>query len=113
AASVALATLLSSTQATAQIHKELVTSGFSSPLGFVQDPTQPDVQFILEQGGRVRIIQAGVLLANDFLDLTAVVSTGNAQGLLGLAFAPDYAVSRRLYVNFTNHVGNTVIARFQ
>ena len=48
----------------------------------------------------------------DFLDLTADVLSGGEQGLLGLAFAPDYATSRRVYVNFTNPSGHTVVARF-
>ena len=60
----------------------------------------------------MRVIQNGVLLAQDFLDLTTVVLSGGEQGLLGLAFAPDYATSRRVFVNFTNSSGHTVIARF-
>jgi glucose/arabinose dehydrogenase len=70
------------------------------------------VQYVVEQGGRIRAVQNGVVLAQDFLDLRGQLLSGGEQGLLGLAFAPDYAVSRRLYVNFTNLSGHTVIARF-
>jgi hypothetical protein len=99
--------------AVAQIRSELVVSGLSLPLAFVQDPSQPDVQLVAEQTGRIRVIQSGVLLPTDYLDLTAVVLyNGGEQGLLGIAFAPDYASSRRFYVNFSNKAGHTVIARF-
>ena len=104
--------LCSSQPVLAQLRADLFTGGFSQPVAFVQDPSQANVQVVVEQGGRVRVIQNGVLLAQDFLDLTTVVLSGGEQGLLGLAFAPDYATSRRVYANFTNSSGHTVIARF-
>jgi glucose/arabinose dehydrogenase len=82
------------------------------PLAFVQDPTNPAVQYVLEKTGLVRIIRNGRLEAASFLDLTREVSTESERGLLGMAFAPDYATSRRFFVNFTNRAGDTVIARF-
>jgi glucose/arabinose dehydrogenase len=108
---VATAALLSAAPAYAQLRAQLVTGGFTSPLGFVQDPTQPNVQFVVEQGGRIRPVVNGVIAA-DFLNLSAVISSGGERGLLGLAFAPDYATSRRFFVNFTNPNGDTVVARF-
>jgi glucose/arabinose dehydrogenase len=96
----------------AQIRSELVVSGLSSPIAFVQDPSQPTVQLVAEQGGRIRVVQSGGLLASDYLDLTDVVLFQGEQGLLGIAFAPDYASSGRFYVNFINKQGHTVIARF-
>jgi len=70
--------------------------------------------FIVEKGGTLRIYNAGELLATPFLDITdRVNSNGNEQGLLGLAFAPDYATSGNLFVNYTDENGDTVIARFQ
>ncbi|HEY0872502.1 MAG TPA: PQQ-dependent sugar dehydrogenase [Vicinamibacterales bacterium] len=101
-----------SSAAFAQLASEPVVSGLSSPVAFVQDPSRPDVQLVLEQDGRIRVVQNGTLLDQDFLDLTADVLSGGERGLLGLAFAPDYASSGRVYVNFTNTAGNTVIARF-
>jgi len=99
--------------ASAQLRTTQYASGFSAPVAFVQDPTQAGVQFVVEQGGRIRVIQNGVVLAQDFLNLQGQVSFSGEQGLLGLAFAPDYATSRRFFVNFTNLAGHTVIARFQ
>ena len=104
--------LLCSSQALAQLRSELVVSGLSLPVAFVQDPSQANVQVVVQQGGRVRVVQNGVLLGQDFLNLTNDIVSGGEQGLLGLAFAPDYATSRRVYVNFTNPAGNTVVARF-
>src|SRR6185436_7962576 len=99
----------------AQIRGEVYVSGFTQPLEFVQDPSDPTVQYVVEQGGRIRVIRNGALLATDFLDLTLAVTPGGGErGLLGLAFPYDYAVTGRFYVNFTNRpAGDTVIARFR
>jgi glucose/arabinose dehydrogenase len=88
-------------------------SGFSLPVAVVQDPTNPSVQFVVEQAGRIRTVQAGVRLPAHFLDLRSVIRSGGERGLLGLAFAPDYASSGRFFVNFTNLDGHTVVARFR
>jgi glucose/arabinose dehydrogenase len=68
--------------------------------------------FIVEKIGRVRIVKNGVLLSTPFLNLISSVPTAGNQGLLGLAFHPDYARNGRLYVYFTNLAGNTVIAEY-
>jgi glucose/arabinose dehydrogenase len=110
------ATLLvaaTSESAFSQIALKLVATGFSEPLAFVQDPTNPSVQFVVQKGGRIRVLLNGALQATDFLNLTGTVSTISERGLLGLAFSPDYADSRRFFVNFTNLQGHTVIARFE
>ncbi len=95
------------------LRSTVVASGLSFPLALVQDPIDPTVQFVVEQFGRVRIIRNGVLLPDDFLNLAGQIAAGGESGLLGLAFAPDYASSRRLFVNFTNPSGHTVIARYR
>lgn len=96
----------------AQITLELVVTGLSEPVAFVQDPTDPSMWFIVQKGGRIRVVSGGTLLATDFLDLASVVLNEGERGLLGLAFSPDYAVSRRFFVNFVDKQGQTVIARF-
>ena len=96
----------------AQPRLVVYAGGFSAPVAIVQDPTNPEIQFVVQQAGRIRVVRNGVVQATDFLNLaTAIVCCGE-RGLLGLAFAPDYAVSRRFFVNFTNPNGHTVIARF-
>ena len=99
--------------AVAQVKATVFVSGLNAPIEFVQDPTQPNVQLVVQQGGVVRVVQNGALLEQSFLDLSQEVSTGGEQGLLGFAFAPDYATSRRFFVNFTNLDGHTVVARFK
>jgi len=69
--------------------------------------------FIVAKGGRIRIVKNGNLLSTPFLDISGKVSTGGEQGLLGLAFHPSFASNRRLYVNFTNTSGDTVIREYK
>lgn len=69
--------------------------------------------FVLEQNGKIRIVQNGQLQFEPFLDITDRVDDGsNEQGLLGLAFHPDFADNGFFYVNYTKQGGDTVIARF-
>lgn len=70
--------------------------------------------FVIEKVGRIRILENGQLLETPFLDITDQVgSNGNEQGLLGLAFHPNYQENGRFFVNYTDTRGDTVIARFQ
>jgi glucose/arabinose dehydrogenase len=96
----------------AQLRGETIVRGLRDPVAVVADPTDRSTLLIVEQGGLVRIARDGALLADPFLDLRDEISTGGERGLLGLALAPDYAESRRFFVNFTNRDGHTVVARF-
>ena len=70
--------------------------------------------FVIEKVGRIRIIQNGQLLETPFMDISdRVGSSANEQGLLGLAFHPDYGETGKFYVNYTDNNGDTVIAQFQ
>ena len=88
---------------------QLVASGLNSPL-YLTAPTGDPRLFIVEQAGRIRIVQAGQLLARPFLDITDRVASGGEEGLLGLAFHPDYASNGYFYVDYThlNSVGDTL-----
>jgi glucose/arabinose dehydrogenase len=105
--------ILLATDASTQVRSRVYATGFTLPLDFVQDPTDPTVQFVVEQGGRIRVVRNGAVLPTDFLNLTGVVRSGGEQGLLGLAFPPDASVSGRFFVNFTDDDGHTVVARFK
>jgi glucose/arabinose dehydrogenase len=114
--SIAIVSLLvcgSAVNVQAQLSAPVFASGFTFPVAFVQDPTDDAVQFVVEQGGRIRVVRNGTVLPPDFLNLASVIAFGGEQGLLGLAFAPDYATSGRFFVNFTNTDGNTVVSRFR
>ncbi|MBI2077374.1 MAG: PQQ-dependent sugar dehydrogenase [Euryarchaeota archaeon] len=75
--------------------------------------------FIVEQRGVVHVLKNGLLLPTPFLDISALVTTqGNEQGLLGLAFYPDYATSGRFIVDYSRSAsgtenGDTVVARYK
>jgi glucose/arabinose dehydrogenase len=97
----------------AQLRATPVAIGLDRPVAFVQDPSVPSVQMIIEQGGRVRVLVGGVLRGTVYLDLSGQISATGEQGLLGLAFAPDYATSGRVFVSFTNPAGHSVVARFR
>lgn len=92
---------------------ELVADGFAQPL-FVTDANDDSGRlFVVEKGGAIRIIDDGTVLETPFIDLTdQVLSDGYEQGLLGLAFAPDYAESGLFYVDYIDLDGNTVVSRF-
>ena len=68
--------------------------------------------FIVEKTGRIRVIRQGTLRGTPFLNLSGKVSTGSEQGLLGLAFHPDYGNNRKFYVNYTDVNGDTIIAEY-
>ena len=111
--SVVALTAMLAPEAAAQVRARVHATGFTLPLAIVQDPANANVQFVLEQGGRVRVVQNGSVLATDFLDLTSSVAAGGERGLLGLAFPPNAAATGRFFVNFTNTSGHTVVARFR
>ena len=96
-----------------RLRAEVFVSGLSAPLAFVQDPLDSTVQYVVEQGGRIRVVRNGLLESTDFLDLRGAISGGGERGLLGLAFPPGPAGASRCFVNFTNPQGHTVIARFR
>jgi glucose/arabinose dehydrogenase len=87
--------------------------GFTSPVGITHAADGSGRIFVVEQGGRIRIVKGGVLQPTPFLDISTRISSGGERGLLGLAFAPDYARRGYFYVNYTNPAGNTVISRFR
>ncbi|HEX2087746.1 MAG TPA: PQQ-dependent sugar dehydrogenase [Solirubrobacteraceae bacterium] len=86
---------------------------FASPLYVTAPPGDRRRLFVVEQGGRIRVVRGGRVLRRPFLDVSAQIVSGGEQGLLGLAFAPDYARSRRFYVNFTNRSGDTRIVEYR
>jgi len=102
-----------SAPASAQLRKTTFVSGLTQPVAFVQDPSDPTVQYVVQQTGVIRVIQNGALLVTPFLDLRTAIRSGGEQGLLGLAFPSNYAISGRAFVYFNNTSGDVVVARFK
>jgi glucose/arabinose dehydrogenase len=69
--------------------------------------------FVVEQTGRIRVIRDGRKLATPFLDLRNQVSCCGERGLLSMAFPPDYATSRRFYVDYTDRNGDTRVVQYR
>jgi glucose/arabinose dehydrogenase len=92
---------------------QLVARGFASPLD-LKVPTGDDARlFVVEQGGRIRIVRGGAILPQPFLDISARISSGGEQGLLGLAFHPSYRSNGRFYVNYTDPGGDSHVSEFK
>jgi glucose/arabinose dehydrogenase len=89
-----------------------VVAGLSNPL-FLTAPAGDARLFVVEQPGRIRIVEDGALRPAPFLDIAARVGSGGERGLLGLAFHPRYAENGLLYVNYTDRAGDTRIERYR
>ena len=85
---------------------------FEAPLYVTQPPRGNDI-YVVEQGGIVRVLEEGRLRPTPFLDLSGEITSGGEQGLLSLAFAPDYARSGRFYVDYTNLDGDTRVVAYR
>ncbi|MBC8048369.1 MAG: PQQ-dependent sugar dehydrogenase, partial [Fimbriimonadaceae bacterium] len=93
-----------------QIELQTVSAGFSEPVAIRN--AGDERLFIVEKGGIIKILHADGTITT-FMNIDPRVgSSGSEQGLLGLAFHPDYASNGYFYVNYTNNSGNTRISRF-
>lgn len=94
---------------------------FSRPVKLVQHPVDDDRWYAVEQGGKIKTFlasdPAGTLLTA--VDLVAspginLGDTGGEQGLLGLAFDPDFATNGELYITYTDETAQkSMLARYQ
>jgi len=90
-----------------------VATGFSDPLFVTTAPGGNDL-YVVEQGGTIRIIHDGQVEDMPLLDIHGLVTrNGNEQGLLGLAFSPDYPNDPRIFVDYTGSGGTTTLASYQ
>lgn len=90
---------------------ETVASGLSAPVHLAAPPGD-DRLFVVEQGGRIRIVDGGQLLATPFLDISDGVTSGGERGLLSVAFHPDYAVNGRFFVDYVDDTGATRVEEY-
>lgn len=97
----------------AEVGLEVVVSGLASPLDV--DPARDGTGrlFVAEQDGRIRIVAGGVLAEEPHLDIAERISAGGEQGLLGIALHPDYPADPRIFVDYTDLDGNTVVSSFE
>ena len=74
---------------------------FDQPLYVTQPPGSEDL-YVVEKPGRIRLVRDGQVAEQPVLDISDEVSDSGEQGLLSIAFAPDFAASRLLYAYFTD-----------
>jgi glucose/arabinose dehydrogenase len=98
------------------ISLEPVLGGFELPV-FVthagEEASGASRLFTVEKAGRILLVENSVVQPTPFLDITdRVGSQRNEQGLLSVAFPPDFATSGLFYVDYTDRRGDTVVARY-
>jgi len=113
-----LAGLFAATQAQAAAARLVFLGTFENPTFVGVAPGEPNLLFVVERPGVVRLLINEQRIATPFLDIRDLVlgqpdaGAGGEQGLLSIAFAPDYAQSQRFYVAFTNNNGSIEIDEF-
>lgn len=90
---------------------ERVVDGLARPIAAAHAGDGSGRLFLVQQGGSVRVLTGGQLLAQPFLSIP--VSCCGERGLLGLAFHPDYASNGFFYVSYTDGQGDSVVSRFE
>jgi glucose/arabinose dehydrogenase len=84
---------------------------FEAPVHVTGAPGFPKLLFVVEQPGRILALQGG--RPRTFLDIRGLVGYGGEEGLLSVAFPPDYARSKRFYVYYTDSAGNIRVDEFR
>jgi glucose/arabinose dehydrogenase len=86
---------------------------FDQPLYVTAPPGDTRRLFVVEQGGEIMVMRGGKTLPEPFLDLSSKTEASGEQGLLSMAFAPDYATSGLFYVDYTDNDGDTRIVEYK
>lgn len=85
---------------------------FNSPI-YLTSPPGDERLFVVEQAGRIVVVEGGAKLEMPFLDITAQVRSGGERGLFSLAFPPDYTRSGLAYVSYTDLDGNSQVVEYR
>jgi glucose/arabinose dehydrogenase len=103
------------TSASAQPHALHIVpvARFAAPVYATAAPREPANLYVVEQAGRIMALQNGRARAKPFLDIRPQVRSGGEQGLLSVAFDPDYATNRLFYVDYTDVNGDTRVVRYR
>lgn len=96
-----------------QVQLEVIVADLAQPLDL--DPARDGSGrvFVAEQGGRIRIVVDGELIERPFLDIADRLTAGGEQGLLGIALHPAFPDDPRIFVDYTNLQGDTVVSSFE
>jgi glucose/arabinose dehydrogenase len=89
-----------------------VATGLASPVYVAAPQNERNRLYVVEQAGRIRIVEKGKIVST-FLDIAGLVRSGGEQGLLSVAFHPDYASNGLFYVNYTDVNGDTRVVEYR
>ena len=102
----------SNSPASTTLKLQTIVRNLNSPVFLTAPPGDTNRLFVLEQGGTIKVFdRANGNMLSTFLTLTGLTS-GGEQGLLGLAFDPNYTTNGRFYLHYTDADGMITIARF-
>jgi glucose/arabinose dehydrogenase len=90
-----------------------VVSGLDAPVYVTAPPSQPGRLYVVEQAGRIRLVEHGKLRRRLFLDIHSRVRSGDLLGLFSLAFHPGYPHDPRFYVDYTGQNGWVYVVEFR
>ncbi len=93
-------------------HWRPVASGLDSPVYVAAPRSEPGRLYVVEQAGRI-VVENGKVRAQPFLDIRSQVRSGGEQGLFSVAFHPNYAEDRLVYVDFTDRNGDTRVVEYR
>jgi glucose/arabinose dehydrogenase len=97
-----------------RIALKLISDALNRPVYVTHAGDDSGRLFVVEKAGRIVLLHDGRPAAEPFLDISdRVGSSGSEQGLLSVAFHPQFAQNGRLFVDYTDRNGDTVISRFQ
>jgi glucose/arabinose dehydrogenase len=99
--------------ARSQLRIVRVAGGLTEPVAVTAPRNEPNNVYVAEKIGRVRVIVRGRLRARPVLDIRSLVLDSGEQGLLGLAFSPNYAKDRHFYVDYTDRNGDARIVEYK
>jgi glucose/arabinose dehydrogenase len=103
-----------SVESWAKVALRRVASGFDMPVYLTHAGDGSGRIFVVEKAGRIEVMKGGKVLPPTLLNIAARVgSRGSEQGLLSVAFHPAYRQNGRLFVNYTNRDGHTVVAEYR
>jgi len=93
--------------------KTVLFGKFTAPVALEQVPGSATDLWVVQKNGQIIVVRSGKALSVKALNITGSISYGAEQGLLGLAFAPDFAASRLVYVTYTDKSNALVVAEYR
>ncbi len=96
-----------------RLRLEKVADGLQNPVHVAVAPGEPDRLYVVEQTGAIRVLEDGRLRQAPFLDVSNDIQSGGEQGLLSVAFHPEYEEDERFFVDYTDIHGDTRVVEYR